>query len=147
MILRAATLCTVCAFVISKIHNFRVYWHEHSLVWRAARALLDSVVCTDAKLRMALAHFDNCAEAEKAVAISPVYRAVYSVAEEMHICGNSRCAIFYMDITERLTYICALVILLLMICLFKFVRDCKVQNVRNECELFKLPRSVHSKRD
>ena len=88
MIVRAASLCTVCAFVISKIHNFRVYWHRHALVWHAARALLDSTVCTDASLRMSLGQFDNCAEAHAVVAISPVYRAVYAVAEEMHICGN-----------------------------------------------------------
>jgi len=147
MIVRAASLCMVCAFAISKIHNFRVYWHRHALVWHAARVLLDSTVCTDATLRMSLGQFDNCAEAQSVVAISPVYRAVYTVAEEMHICGNSRCAIFYMDITDRLTYICALIILLLMICLLKFMRDCKVQNVRNECQVFELPSSIRSKRD
>lgn len=147
MIVRAASLCMVCAFVVSKIHNFRLYWHKHALVWQAARALLDSTVCMDAKLRMSLGHFDNCAEAQTVVAISPIYRAVYAVAEEMHICGNSRCAIFYVDITERLTYICALVILLLIIFLLKFMRDCKIQNVRNECQLFELPCSVNLKRD
>ena len=144
MLVRAASTCMLGAFAISKIHNFRVYWHAYGLTWRAAHALLASEVCTKSHLRMVLGKFDNCADAEDAVAISPVYRAVYAVAEEMHICGNSRCAIFYMDITDRLTYICALVLVLLFVFLFKFVRDYKVQRVQNECRMFELP---HSKRD
>ena len=146
MLVRAASLCMACAFVISKVHNFRVYWHQHSTQWYSADALLKSSVCKNAALRMSIGQFDNCANAESVVTISPLYRAVYSVAEEMHICGNSRCAVFYMDITERLTYICALVILLVFMLLVKFLRDYKAHSVRNECQLFELPQSVHLNR-
>lgn len=145
MLFKVASLCMSSAFVISKIHNFRVYWHRHATTWHSADTLLRSTVCKNAQLRMALGHFDNCAEAESAVAISPVYRAVYSVAEEMHICGNSRCAIFYMDITERLTYICALVILLLLLLMLKLARDCKADRVKSECRVFELPCSYRRK--
>lgn len=134
----------ICAFAVSKIHNFRVYWHAYGLTWHSARALLASDVCTRAQLRMSLGQFDNCAAAEDVVAISPLYRAVYSVAEEMHVCGNSRCAILYMDITDRLTYICALCCALLVVFVYKFARDYRVQTIRNECRAFELP---HIKRD
>ena len=133
----------LCAFVVSKIHNFRVYWHAHSLEWRAASTLLASDVCTQAHIRMRIGQFDNCEAAESVIAISPLYRAVYSVAEEMHVCGNSRCAILYMDITERLTYICALIIMLVGILLIKLLRDYRTQHIQNECRLFELPQRKH----
>ena len=123
MLVRAASICMAVAWVFSKMLHFHAYWHMHGQKWAAAQLLLDSEVCTRPHLRMGLREFDNCAAAESFVCISPFSRAIYSLAEDMHVCGNDRCAILYMDITDRLPYIFALVLLLIVLLTYKFARD------------------------
>ncbi len=88
---------------------------------------------------MELKDFDNCDAAETFVRISPFSRAVYSLAEEMHICGNDRCAILYMDITDRLPYIFTLMALLLVLVVFKVARDYKYNQLMEQCQTLQLP--------
>ena len=127
------------AWCISKMHNFQVHWHAHSKKWQAARTLLDSEVCTESALRMELREFDNCEIAETFVRITPLSRAIYSLAEEMHICGNNRCAILYMDITDRLPYIFTLITVLLVLILFKLARDYRYTQLLRQCDSLRLP--------
>ena len=139
MLARAATTCMLVAWCISKMHHFQVHWHAHSTKWKAAHLLLDSEGCTRSHLRMELKDFDNCDAAETFVRISPFSRAVYSLAEEMHICGNDRCAILYMDITDRLPYIFTLITLLLVLVVFKVARDYKYNQLMEQCRTLQLP--------
>ena len=90
----------VAAFTVSKCYSFWQHWHRHTVTWQAADMLLNSDI--------ALAF----------VSISPLFRALHDVAEELHVCGQSRCAILYMDVTDRLVYIlpAALALVVLVIC-------------------------------
>jgi hypothetical protein len=139
MLVRAASMCMAAAWVISKLHHFQLHWHAHSNTWASARLLLDSEVCTRANLRMELREFDNCEKAEAFIRISPFNRAVYSLAEEMHVCGNDRCAILYMDITDRLPYIFGLLAVLLILVMYKLARDYKYGLLVAQCDTLRLP--------
>lgn len=139
MLLRAATFCMIFAFTVSKLHNFREYWNRYNHKFASATALLSSTVCQHAEVRMKTGEFNNCHEAEIFVHISPLHRAIYSVAEEMHVCGNDRCAILYMDITDRLSYLFVLAILILMLVLLKLSRDWQHQRLVQQCAQFHLP--------
>ena len=115
-----ATVCVFMAgWLMCTMKNFHSYWLRHSDEWHAARALLSSEVCTDAMLRIAVGHFDKCAEAKATLAMSPMHRAVFSVAEDLHVCGNRRCELFYIDVTERLTSVLFLVALVLIMVVWR----------------------------
>jgi len=139
MIARAATCLIIVAWSVSKVYHFQLHWYRHDQSYTAARLLLDSEVCTRAHLRMSLREYDNCDTADAFVRLSPLTRAIYSLAEEMHICGENRCAILYMDITDRLPYIFVLVWLLLMLLFYKCTRDFRHNNVVRECAMLQLP--------
>lgn len=117
----------------------------HSQKWTAAQLLLHSEVCTKPHLRMGLREFDNCAAAESVVCIAPFSRAMYSLAEDLHVCGNDRCAILYLDITDRLPYIFALLLLFIVLLTYKFARDCRYNALIAQSRALHLPR--HNKRD
>ena len=88
---------------------------------------------------MNLREYDNCDAAELFVRLSPFNRAVYSLAEEVHVCGENRCAVLYMDITDRLPYIFVCVCVLLMLLLYKCTRDYRHQTATEQCALICLP--------
>ena len=88
---------------------------------------------------MSIGEFDNCYAAELFVNISPLHRALHSVAEEMHVCGNNRCAILYMDITDKLSYFVLLAMLVLLLLMTKFWRDLQQQRLISYCAQYKLP--------
>ena len=90
MIGRAASMAMASAWAISKLHHFRMYWHAHSHKYRSAELLLQSEVCTKPRLRMELRDYDQCDNALSFTRIAPFSRAVYSLAEEVHICALLR---------------------------------------------------------
>ena len=109
------------------------------MTWSAAEVLLASEVCTKTYIRMNLREFDNCAHAENSIAVRPFYKAIYSVAEELHVCGENRCAILYLDITDRLVYILPLVFLLAVVLVLKFGRDYRYESARAQYSAYALP--------
>ena len=127
------------AFVVSKLHSFWIHWHRHSMSWSAAHILLASEVCTKTYLRMHLGEFDNCGAAELSVTVRPFYKAIHSVAEELHICGENRCAVLYMDITDRLVYILPLVMLLALVLVLKLSRDYRYESTKAQYCSYALP--------
>ena len=129
MVSRIVPAIMFCAFVVCKIHSFWYHWHRHSMTWHAAHTLLESDVCTHTYLRISIREFNNCESAET------------SVAEEMHICGQGRCAVLYMDITDRLVYIVPLSLALCLLLLLKFGRDYRYEKAREEYSQFALPQS------
>ena len=137
----------LAAFLVSKLHRFWLYWHNHSLTWHAAQALLSSEVCTKAYLRTSLRQFDQCESAEASVAVSPLHGAIYSVAEEMHVCGEGRCALLYMDVTDRLVYILPVTFVLLVLLLTKYSRDAQYNSARAKYMQFALPEVISSKKN
>ena len=139
MIARCSALLMTTAFMLSKLHNFREYWHQYDRKANSANALLRSAVCQKPELRMSIGEFDNCHAAELFVTISPLHRAMHSVAEEMHVCGNDRCAILYMDITDKLSYFVLLGMLILLLMMTKFWRDLQHQRLVSYCAQYKLP--------
>ena len=136
----------LAAYLVSKLHRFWIYWHNHSLTWHAADTLLSSEVCTKAYLRTSLRQFDQCESAEASVAVSPLHSAIYSVAEEMHVCGEGRCALLYMDVTDRLVYILPITIMLLLLMLTKYSRDTHFNNARAKYMQFALPEVTSAKK-
>ena len=146
MLVRIAGFCTLAAFLVSKLHRFWLYWHNHSLTWHAAHTLLSSEVCTKAYLRTSLRQFDQCESAEASVAVNPLHSAIYSVAEEMHVCGEGRCALLYMDVTDRLVYILPVTFVLLVLLLTKYSRDTQYNNARAKYMQFALPDLKSSKK-
>ena len=144
MIARCAALLMMTAFLLSKLHNFREYWHQYHRKANSANALLESSVCQKAEIRMSIGEFDNCHAAEVFVTISPLHRALHSVAEEMHVCGNSRCAILYMDITDKLSYFVMFAIMVMLLLITKFWRDLQHQRLISHCSQFKLPLLIDS---
>ena len=145
MIARVVGICMLVAFLVSKTHSFWIHWHLHSLTWHAADMLLQSEVCTKSYLRMKLRQFDNCDAAEATAALGPFYRAIYSVAEEIHICGESRCAILYMDITDRLVYILPLTFVLMIVLMLKFGLDYRYQAAKAQYGQYTLPQQCNKK--
>ena len=139
MFVRGATVLMVVAWSVSKVHHFQLHWHRHSQSYAAAELLLDSEVCTRPHLRMGLREFDNCSSAEAFVLMSPLIRAVYSLAEEMHVCGNNRCAILYMDITDRLPYIFVSVVILIALIVYKCGRDYRRHSAAAQSDMMQLP--------
>lgn len=145
MLARVVTLVMLVAFFLTKCHNFREYWIQYHRKALSAQALLDSLVCQQADIRMKIGEFDNCYAAETFVSIDPVYRAIHSVAEEMHVCGNDRCAILYMDITDKLPYLFAIIILTIVLVIFKCWRDLQHQRLMSYCAQFRLPTMLDKK--
>jgi hypothetical protein len=139
MIVKAASACMLAAFLVSKLHNLTEHYHHHSRKNKSAYALLASDICTRAHLRMSIGAFNNCNEAQSYVDISPLQRAIYSLAEEMHVCGNDRCAILYIDITERLPYMFALIVMVLALTTLKLARDYRHHRIEDQCAVFRLP--------
>lgn len=144
MVSRMFGITMFAAYMVSKMHSFWLHWHHHSLTWHAASALLSSEVCTKTYLRMSIRQFNNCEAAEKSLAFTPFYSAVYSVAEEMHICGEGRCAVLYMDITDRLVYILPLTLLLGVVVVIKLSRDYRYQQSLEAYNQFALPNTQSS---
>lgn len=139
MVSRVVGITMFSAYIVCKIHSFWSHWHQHSLTWHAADALLASDVCTKTYLRISVRQFNNCEAAETSVAVSPFYAAVYSVAEEMHLCGEGRCAVLYMDITDRLVYIVPLTLALWCVLVLKFGREYRQQQVQQAYDQYQLP--------
>ena len=145
MLARAVSLVMLMAFLFTKCHNFREYWYRYHRKSLSAQALLDSSVCQQAEVRMKIGEFDNCYAAESFVTIHPMYRAIHSVAEEMHLCGNDRCAILYMDITDKLPYLFAIIILSIILVIVKCWRDLHHERLLTQCAQFRLPTLLDKK--
>ena len=146
MIARCAALLMMTAFLLSKLHNFREYWHQYHRKALSANALIQSSVCQKAEIRMSIGEFDNCHAAEIFVTISPLHRALHSVAEEMHVCGNSRCQILYMDITDKLSYFVMFAMLFVLLLITKFCKDLQQQRLISYCSQYKLPLLIDNKK-
>ena len=129
-------------WLLSTVGNFYSYWLRHADRYAAAKVLLSSEVCTDPELRIAIRHFDQCSDAQSVVSISPMHRAFFSVAEDVHICGNRRCELLYIDITERLTSVLVLLSLTLLLCLLKACQRQKVHSHEMEGMHWQLPRRM-----
>ena len=125
---------------VTTIGNFYSYWLRHTDRYKAAIALLKSEVCTNSELRIAVRHFDRCAEAQATTATSPMHQAFFSVAEDVHICGNRRCELLYVDITERLTSILVMLSVILIFCIMKGCRRQSMYAHNMQGDIWQLPR-------
>jgi hypothetical protein len=139
MLARGVTICMVAAFTVSKCYSFWQHWHRHTVTWQAADMLLNSDVCMQPYLRMGVGEFDNCDIALAFVSISPLFRALYNVAEELHVCGQSRCAILYMDVTDRLVYILPTVLALVVLVICKCGVGYRLDRATTSINEYRLP--------
>lgn len=141
MHVRIQTIYTFFAiiWILCCVHRFRIYWTKHSTQWYSAQKLLESDVCLDTELRIKLGEFDQCQRAESVVSFTPFQTALFAIGEDMHICGHQRCELLYVDITDRLTLI--LCILLLVVCLttLKTYRAIKRDMINSQCQQWSLP--------
>tara|TARA_Y100000592_G_scaffold32332_1_gene51367 strand:+ start:3992 stop:4447 length:456 start_codon:yes stop_codon:yes gene_type:complete len=129
----------VLAWAGTTTRNFFGYWHRHHLEYASANALLRSEVCTDPDTRLSVGHFDQCANAQAAISLRPFHRAVFSVAEDMYICGHRRCELLWLDITERLTLILTLMFFMTCLVVFKWFRLAQQRAVYAEASHWQLP--------
>ncbi len=129
----------VLAWAGTTIRNFAGYWHAHRLEYASATALLRSEVCTDPDTRLSVGSFDQCSNAQAAVAIHPFHSAVFSVAEDLYICGHRRCELLWLDITERLTLILTLMFMIACLVLLKWFRLAQQRAVYAEASHWQLP--------
>ena len=148
MLARGVTICMVIAFTVSKCYSFWQHWHRHSVTWHSADMLLSSDVCMQPYLRMSVGEFDNCDSASEFVSIPPLCRALYDVAEELHVCGQSRCAILYMDITDRLVYILPMALALVVLVICKCGIGYRSEQAKHSINEYHLPcRSIKRKNE
>ena len=131
----------LAGWIITTVGNFFDYWQHNTEIWSSANALLMSEVCVDHHVRVAVRHFDKCEDAKRAVAVAPLQRAIYQVGQDLHVCGHRRCEILYIDITERLTIVLSLTLVLLLCIMLRWIRQNRVQALRQEEHYWKLPDS------
>jgi len=126
-------------WLLCTLRNFRAYWRDSHNRWQSAVALLNSEVCMDARLRLELRDFDQCTAAEKVTTVAPFQAALFSVGEDMHICGHGRCEILYVDITDRLTYILCGCTLISCLLILKCARSAQREYVLAQDRVWHLP--------
>ena len=141
MNLNLKTLYTffVTVWILCCTHRFRVYWLKHTKMWNAAHQLLKSDVCMDPDLRIKLGDFDQCSRAEHAISFSPMQTALFEIGEDMHVCGHNRCELLYVDITERLTLILCVIILVILLTTLKTYRSIKKDVILSQAHQWALP--------
>ena len=134
-------ICTsfMMAFTVVNIGRYRNYVHETLADNRAALMLLKSDVCVNSDLRVHLRHFDRCHDAEKLLSVGPYQRALFKLGEDVHICGHGRCHILYMDVTDRLTPIVIVCIILAACAALKLYVHVAHENSRCAMQCFVLP--------
>ena len=130
------------AFIVTKIGHFRTYWDDSKRDDHSAELLLNSEVCTDYSIRVHLRRFDQCAEAEKVRSIGPLQRSFMKIGEDLHICGHSRCKIFYVDFTDRLGYVVVVTALLLVCLSCRYAVEYRKEQYRQAMGMFVLPTGV-----
>jgi hypothetical protein len=140
LFLRYAGFVMCVGWLMCLLYSFRVYWHDAMQSYTAARTLLGSDVCMQPAVRVLLHEFDQCAQAELQVAIAPLQRALFRVGQDVHLCGNGRCEILYMDITARIVPFLVLATILALCLLCKCARDARYKDHVREGEYWKLPR-------
>ncbi len=132
-------LCVVMSFLLVHIGQYRHYVYEALADEKAAHMLLSSDVCTDTNLRVNLRQFDKCHEAERLISVGPYQRALFKVGEDVHICGHGRCKILYVDVTDRLTPL-VLVVLVVGACVaVKIYTRIMHENYKCDMQCFVLP--------
>lgn len=72
---------------IQTYHNRYIHRHEEAA---QAKLYIESDVCSDSFLRVKLGKYQECAEAEFFLAISPSTRALYDVLEYYSLCGSKQ---------------------------------------------------------
>lgn len=141
MNIRIQTVYTFFAFIwlLCCVHRFRIYWQRHSTQWHSAQKLLESDVCMDPDLRIKIGEFDQCQRAEAIVSFSPVQTALFAIGEDMHICGHNRCELLYVDITDRLTLILCIFMLIILLTTMKTYRAMKRDMINDQARQWALP--------
>lgn len=141
MNIKLQTICTffTVVWMMCCVHKFRMYWAKHSKQWKSANELLQSDVCLDTELRIKIGEFDQCQRAESIVSFSPFQTALFAIGEDMHICGHQRCELLYVDITDRLTLVLCIFMLLVFLTTLKTYRAMKRDIIYNQGNHWSLP--------
>ena len=82
--------------------NFYTYYLKRSKEWQKAKTYIESNTCSDPFLYSKLADWNLCDKSEETVSRLPFMAALYDIGDDLHICGNNRCVIFYTDFTGNL---------------------------------------------
>ena len=87
--------------------------------------------------------FPTCRKEEQSQqhthSISPFQRALFSMGEDMHVCGHGRCEILYVDVTERLTSIVCGAITFSLLLLCKVFRGARRDYILSQEHAWNLP--------
>ncbi len=145
MRLSYVTLCTsifIICYLITQLSSFFDYWNKREKENIRAHKFLETEACLNPRVRAELADFNLCHKSEEIISQSPMFRALYDIAEDNSICGRGKCYMLYVDVTSNIhKIIITLGIMLILVC---FLSGARVKQHRNEDYLnsYRLPLKV-----
>ncbi len=150
MLLRRLLFYALTMFIVGfVVHNgveiHRLY-KEYEIKENKARAYLNSDVCSD-KMRHKLDNYNLCDQSEMILSMSPMMRSLTDILSSWHICANSRCHLFYLDITDNILYIVCIFFFFLLL-VPPFLRIFLDEGNRNAViQMYQLPGGNHFHND
>lgn len=127
------------AFFVFQLGHFQLYYLSRRKEYQRASVFIQSENCKNPLLRAQLGSFNLCDQSERVLGRYPFVSAIHDVAEDLHICGHSRCEIFYMDITSNLHKIVLGMVFLSLIGLWIFKKTMSDARSKREYEYYSLP--------
>lgn len=88
---RIGFLVVAVIVVLGALKSFHHFYLQRLEQSKEAEAYLKSDTCSNHKLRVKVGKYQQCAQAEYELAISPWTRAMYDLLESYSICGQARC--------------------------------------------------------
>jgi len=127
------------AFFLSHMFQFQKYWVARSKEYSQATAFLSSDSCQNPILRAHLGSFNKCEDAETILSRMPVITALHDVATDLTLCGNGRCTVLYIDITQNLHKIVIGMALLAAMGIWVSSKVCRDRREQRMIDYYELP--------
>ena len=127
------------AFFVSNVLQFQKYWQARSKEYSQATAFILGESCQNPILRAHLGSFNKCEDAEQILGRLPVITALHDCATDLTICGNGRCTVLYMDITQNLHKIVIGLALLAAMGIWVSSKVCRDRRERQMMDYYSLP--------
>ena len=127
------------AFFLSHILQFQKYWQARSKEYSQATAFILGESCQNPILRAHLGSFNKCEDAEQILGRTPVITALHDCATDLTLCGNGRCTVLYMDVTQNLHKIVIGLALLAAMGIWVSSKICRDRREQQMMEYYSLP--------
>ena len=127
------------AFFLSHVFQFQKYWVARSKEYSQATAFILGESCQNPILRAHLGSFNKCEDAETILGRIPVVTALHDVATDLTLCGNGRCSVLYIDVTQNLHKIVIGLALLAAMGIWVSSKVCRDRRERQMLDYYALP--------